>query len=81
MNELKKFDESACKNEIMEIFQREGIYCIDAKEELMLDSLQFVSLIADLEDYYAIRIAEEFFRQDVLKTLADFVKMIELHLR
>lgn len=40
--------------------------CIDAKEELMLDSLQFVSLIADLEDYYAIRIAEEFFRQMTL---------------
>lgn len=66
-------------NEVKKIFEQNGvlIYEEEGIEKLVLDSLQFVSSIADLETQFNILIPDELLNDENLNSMQDFCKIIE----
>ncbi len=66
-------------NEVKKIFEQNGvlIYEEEGIEKLELDSLQFVSSIADLETQFNILIPDELLNDENLNSMQDFCKIIE----
>ena len=64
---------------IKKIFEQNGvlIYEEEGIEKLELDSLQFVSSIADLETQFNILIPDELLNDENLNSMQDFCKIIE----
>lgn len=70
-------------NNLIKCFESVGIFINDDSFDspLILDSLQFVSLILEIEDSFLIRIGSEFFDYNDKKTFNDFYKYVFLCLR
>lgn len=66
-------------NEVRKIFEQNGILIYEEEgiEKLELDSLQFVSSIADLETQFNIQIPDELLNDENLNSMQDFCKIIE----
>lgn len=66
-------------NEVRKIFEQNGILVYEEEgiEKLELDSLQFVSSIADLETQFNIQIPDELLNDENLNSMQDFCKLIE----
>ena len=66
-------------NEVKRIFEQNGILVYEEEgiEKLELDSLQFVSSIADLETQFSIQIPDELLNDENLNSMQDFCKLIE----
>lgn len=66
-------------NEVKRIFEQNGIFVYEEEgiEKLELDSLQFVSSIADLETQFSIQIPDELLNDENLNSMQDFCKLIE----
>ncbi len=66
-------------NALREIFEQKGIFVSeeDFNESLSIDSLQFVSIIVEIENYFNITIDDCYMTQVELRSFNDFVKLIE----
>lgn len=66
------------ENEVKEAFESIGIFIenMDVNECVELDSLQFVSLIIELEYRFMIHLSSDFEDFDSLKTISDFINLI-----
>ncbi len=66
-------------NEVKKIFEQNGVFIYEEEgiEKLELDSLQFVSSIADLETQFNILIPDELLNDENLNSMQDFCKVIE----
>lgn len=65
-------------DQLKKIFLYSGIY-LEADEyddELQLDSIQFISLIVEIEKQFSIKIDEEHFADDTLKSFNDFLNLL-----
>ena len=63
---------------LIQIFLEEGIYVTPSNlyEPLNLDLLQYVKIIIDLEEYFGIEIDDKYLYQEELKTLNDYVNLL-----
>lgn len=70
--------EQVVVSKLLEIFESEGIYLSseDLNREISLDSLQFVSIIINIEEKFLIKISEDFYNYDKLKDLKDYKECI-----
>lgn len=61
-------------NKIKAIFEENGlpVYEDDLNEEIEYDSIQFVSIIADIEAAFSIQFPEEILSSEELNTVRDF---------
>ncbi|MFA9396962.1 MAG: hypothetical protein ACERKV_01670 [Clostridiaceae bacterium] len=66
------------ENKLVSIFETVGAYINsdDFDEIIQLDSLQFVSVILEIEETFMIRISADYYSYDELKTFNDYVKLI-----
>lgn len=60
------------------IFFQLGLHLDDDEydEELYMDSIQFISLIVAIEREFSIKIDEEHFADDTLKSFNDFLNLL-----
>lgn len=66
------------QEKLMNIFKENG-YLVDAENEydqLELDSLQFISILCDIENDFDISIPEEYLSGKDLNTFSDFLELI-----
>lgn len=65
------------KDDLKSVFEQTGVFISDEDldEELILDSLQYLSLIVAIENYYSIEVEDS--RLSKLKTFNDFFDMVE----
>lgn len=64
---------------LKEIFEENG-YLInygEENEQLELDSLQFISIICDIENELSVSVPDEFLSGEQINTYLDILKMIE----
>ena len=64
------------QEKLMNIFKENG-YLVDAENEydqLELDSLQFISILCDIENDFDISIPEEYLSGKDLNTFSDFLR-------
>lgn len=63
---------------LIKIFNQAGIYLTeeDFEEELQLDSLQFITLIVEIENIFSIEISEKHYTDNTLRTFLDFLKLV-----
>ena len=73
MNDYNDFE-----SEIKRIFFENGYEIEDRTALLELDSLQFISIICDLEDFFKISVADDLLVGDRLSTFNDFCEMVVL---
>jgi len=66
------------ENEVREVFERKGIFIPEGAEQetLSIDSLQFVSILVDLEEVFEVAIDDSFLIQNKLHNLVDFIEVI-----
>ena len=66
------------RDELKNIFEQKGVYIsYDANdEELLLDSLQFISIIVDVEKTFNVEIDDSYFVQNKLHTFNSFVTLV-----
>lgn len=65
-------------DKLLQVFALSGIY-LDKDEfdsELQLDSIQFISLIIEIEKQFDVSIDEEHFADDTLKSFNDFLNLL-----
>ena len=67
------------ENKLREIFENKGIFIptYAQNEPLFLDSLQFVSLLVEVEEQFNIEIDDSYYIQEKLSSFADFVEIIK----
>lgn len=65
--------------DLKDIFERQGIFVSeeDYSETLAVDSLQFISLIVEIEEHYSIEIDDTYLTQTKLQSFNDFLNLIE----
>lgn len=65
-------------DQLNKIFLYSGIYLEtdEYDDELQLDSIQFISLIVEIEKQFSIKIDEEYFADDTLKSFNDFLNLL-----
>ena len=65
------------KEKLYNILSNNGVeYTENDNEEIMLDSIDFVSIIVEIENEFDIVISEEFIQIDKLRTVNQFIVMI-----
>ena len=64
-------------NEVKKIFEQNGVFIYEEEGIEKLESLQFVSSIADLETQFNILIPDELLNDENLNSMQDFCKVIE----
>ncbi len=69
-------DKEYIKKKLIDIMQRNGISIIDELAELEVDSIQFITIILDVEEYFQIEIEEDDLQLDNLRTLEQFTLLI-----
>lgn len=72
-------DKEEIKLEICKLFEALGIFDIESQESKLeeeMDSLQFISLICDLEDKYGISFLDEELLIDNYKDTREFVDFV-----
>ena len=64
--------------QLRQIFLYSGIYLEEdaSDDELLVDSIQFISLIVEIEKQFSIKIDEEHFADDTLKSFNDFLNLL-----
>ena len=69
------------KEKLYNILSNNGVeYTENDNEEIMLDSIDFVSIIVEIENEFDIVISEEFIQIDKLRTVNQFIVMIAFEL-
>lgn len=69
------------KEKLYNILSNNGVeYTENDSEEIMLDSIDFVSIIVEIENEFDIVISEEFIQIDKLRTVNQFIVMIAFEL-
>lgn len=75
-----------CKEYILKWLQEELSICIDNQEDFcksnylesgLIDSMGFVQLIAEIEDYFEITMTEEDFENPELMTIYGLINLVE----
>ena len=66
-------------NNLKNIFEQKGIFIPDNEfgEELLLDSLQFISIIIAIEEFFCIEISDEYFSKNLLNSFNDYIKIVD----
>lgn len=69
------------RDKLKTIFESVGIYLGDNEfnKELELDSLQFVTIIIEIETQFLIRISNDFEEYSELNTFNDFYRMVNFY--
>lgn len=63
---------------LMDVFKQNGYSIADENDsaQLELDSLQFISILCDVENEFGISIPDEYMTGENLSTFCDFVKLV-----
>ena len=68
------------KNELLNIFIENGVQIFDFEEdkyiELSLESIQFISILVEIENHFSIMIPDEYLLFERLPTLDSFFELI-----
>jgi len=69
------------KDKLKEVFELVGIYLDDNElnKDLELDSLQFVTVVIEIETQFLIRISNDFEDYSDLVTFEDFYKLVNAY--
>ena len=64
---------------LKEIFQKNGysINCGEENEQLELDSLQFISIMCDIENEFSLSVPDDFLSGKNMDTYSDILTMTE----
>lgn len=73
--------EISIEKKLIKIFESVGVYIDYASydEVLEIDSLQFVSVIMDIEETFLIRLTNDFEDFEMLETFQDFYKLVNIY--
>ena len=72
-------DSIESKVKLMKLFEQNGYLISEDSEteQLELDSLQFISILCDVENEFEISIPDDFFSGEGLSTFVDFYDLIK----
>ena len=67
---------------LLGIFEEKGIYLSENEkdDELEMDSLQFISIVVDMENVFSIIVDDEDLMADKFKTFNSFLKYVEVRI-
>lgn len=67
------------KEQLLQILDNNGVVILQEEEHLPLqmDSIQFISIVVQVEEEFGIEIPDECLTVDVLNTFDDFVSLID----
>lgn len=60
---------------LMKTFEENGVFIEDADAQLNIDSIQYISILADMEAKTGIGVKEELLIQGTLLTYNDFLRV------
>lgn len=69
------------KKSILEVLEQVGIYIDNENQALDFDSLQYITLIVELEERFQISIEDEYLYQAEVISLNSINNMVDYHLK
>ncbi len=69
-------DRDYIENRMKDIIERNGLFISDDTEELEFDSIQFITIVIDIEEEFHIEFTEDNLRIDKTLTLGDFCDVV-----
>lgn len=70
------------EQKLLDLFEKKGIFLSESEkdDELELDSIQFISMIIDIEETFSIRIDENDMLFEKFNTFNNYLRNIEFYL-
>ena len=76
---IKGANKMNVEEKLINLFEDKGIYLSEQEKNdpLELDSIQFISIIVDIEQVYCIKIDDDYLMSDNFKTFNDYLLIVQ----